>query len=211
MEPEFWLQAWETGRTPFHVDEVHAGLREDWPKLGLRPGSRVLVPLCGKSLDLDWLVLQGHEVLGVELSPIACHAVFERGGPVPAPRVEGAFSVWQRGPLTILQGDLFQLPPSLRCDAIYDRAATVALPADLRTPYAATLAGCLAPGGPMVLVTFEDPAAGDAGPPFSVGEAEVRRLYEGCFHVERVSRSPYPGDGPDRAQRVRERWRLVRR
>ena len=36
--------------------------------LGLAKGAAVLVPLCGKSLDLVWLAEQGHAVIGVELA-----------------------------------------------------------------------------------------------------------------------------------------------
>jgi Thiopurine S-methyltransferase (TPMT). len=34
----------------------------------------VLVPLCGKSLDMDWLLDAGYKVFGIELSNIAIQA-----------------------------------------------------------------------------------------------------------------------------------------
>jgi thiopurine S-methyltransferase len=68
MQPEFWHKRWASNQIGFHLPQVNPYLQRFWPALGLEEGSRVLVPLCGKSLDLLWLAHQGHEVLGVELS-----------------------------------------------------------------------------------------------------------------------------------------------
>ncbi|MGD8547546.1 MAG: thiopurine S-methyltransferase, partial [Thiohalophilus sp.] len=71
MEPDFWHERWENNLIGFHSNEVNPYLRTHWSKLSLEPAARVLVPLCGKSLDLIWLAEQGYQVVGVELSPIA--------------------------------------------------------------------------------------------------------------------------------------------
>jgi len=80
MTPEFWHQRWQHGETGWHQDEVNLHLQEHWPRLGVRPGEKVFVPLCGKTLDLLWLAGQGLQVLGVELSPIAVEAFFGENG-----------------------------------------------------------------------------------------------------------------------------------
>lgn len=54
--------------------------------LDLAQGSRVFVPLCGKSLDMIWLAQQGHEVIGVELSPVAVEDFFRENGLNPVQR-----------------------------------------------------------------------------------------------------------------------------
>src|SRR5690606_22020225 len=70
MHADFWLERWREGRTHFHLERVTPLLQKYWPGLGLPKGSKVLVPLCGKTLDMVWLAEQGHKVLGVELSPL---------------------------------------------------------------------------------------------------------------------------------------------
>ena len=76
MEKQFWLDRWEARQIGFHLPEVNAYLRRHWSALKLNAGDRVLVPLCGKSLDMLWLHEVGHGVLGVELSPIAIQEFF---------------------------------------------------------------------------------------------------------------------------------------
>lgn len=66
-------------------------------------------------------------------------------------------------------------------DAVWDRGALVAVAPDMRDRYARVVAERIAPGGRMLLVTVsydEKEAGADAGPPFSVPDNEVRRLYE---------------------------------
>jgi len=69
-----WLARWESGQTGWHEAEGNSALRKFWPRLAT--GSRVLVPLCGKTPDLLWLAQQGIEVTGVELSEVAARAFF---------------------------------------------------------------------------------------------------------------------------------------
>lgn len=74
MDHEFWHARWSSNEIGFHLPQVNPHLLEFWPTLGLPAGSRVLVPLCGKTLDMAWLMAQGHRVLGVELSRTAVEA-----------------------------------------------------------------------------------------------------------------------------------------
>lgn len=178
MLPEYWLDRWEKGRIGFHRAEANPQLVEHHPRV-LGGTIRVLVPLCGKSADLEWLVTQGHEVVGIELSEIAALAFFAERG-LRAERVErGAFVEYRRGALSIFVGDYFAATPDLTgyCDGVYDRAALIALPADLRARYVAHLPTLLAPKARLLLVTLHYDA--DGGPPFDVSPAEVERSYAG--------------------------------
>ena len=89
MDPDFWHARWEANQIGFHRDEINVYLERYWPALGLDPGSRVLAPLCGKSLDLLWLREQGHMVTGIELSRIAVQAFFEETESSPLYRSKG--------------------------------------------------------------------------------------------------------------------------
>ena len=97
MTPDFWHARWQRGEIGWHLDEIHLGLQAHWPRLGVGTSGRVLVPLCGKSMDLLWLASQGHRVLGVELSPIAVEALFREQGLIPEVTEEPPFRRYRVG------------------------------------------------------------------------------------------------------------------
>jgi len=177
MEPEFWHKRWSTNQIGFHASEVNPYLQRFWPQMGLGPGSQVLVPLCGKSLDLLWLAHQGHSVLGVELSEKAITDFFDEHQLKPSVSEKGDFKVFRAGDIEIRCGDFFALAPDdlLDCVALYDRAALIALPAQMRERYTAHLQNIL-PRCAGLLVTLEYSQAEMPGPPFSVSHDEVQRL-----------------------------------
>ncbi|WP_432696828.1 thiopurine S-methyltransferase [Marinobacterium sp. YM272] len=187
MEHDFWHQRWQENRIGFHQAEINPWLQKYWSKLRFEPGCRVLVPLCGKSKDMLWLREQGHEVLGVELSDIACRDFFyEQGLDVAAVTVD-TYHRRERDGIVLLTADLFALPwESFRgVGAVYDRAALIALPPEMRRRYAERLAQRIASGVEMLLVSLE--FGGDAGPPFAVPENEIRELFEPAFTVIRLA------------------------
>jgi len=80
MRPDFWHDRWRTAQIGFHRSSVDDNLIHHWRDLSLPKAARVLVPLCGKSLDLLWLRDQGHPVVGIELSDIALQTFFVENG-----------------------------------------------------------------------------------------------------------------------------------
>ena len=198
MEPSFWEARWKEGRIGFHASETDLELMTHWASLGVAEGAQVLVPLCGKSLDMLWLREQGYRVLGVELSSIAVEAFFEENG-VPFER-DG--DTWRGDRIELICGDLFGLKASDfgSVRAVYDRAALVALPEDMRESYAGFLGSTLELGTPMLVKMIEYDQSQMQGPPFSVGASEVRRLYGGGLRYEEVLRRPMV-EGLERFQR----------
>lgn len=190
MKHAFWHQRWQEGRIGFHQQETNPWLERYWPKMKVAPGSRVLVPLCGKSLDMLWLREQGHEVLGVELSDIACRDFFLEQGVEVTPVTVDSYHRRERDGITLLTADLLELPWEVfnGIGAVYDRAALVALPPEMRRRYARRLCQRLTSGVEMLLVVLESPAEG--GPPFAVTEGEVRELFEPAFTVMRLTAEP---------------------
>jgi thiopurine S-methyltransferase len=186
MDPEFWHQRWQRKEIGFHLDHPNPRLVQHWDALTLPPGSRVLVPLCGKSQDLLWLARRGHRVLGVELSPIAVAEFFAEHGLLPQRQSRGPFESLAAGDIELLCGDFLALDRELTgpVGAVYDRAALVALPPPLRERYAQVLATLLSPGAEMLLVTFDYPQAQMQGPPFAVGPEQVRELYADRFSID---------------------------
>lgn len=190
MEPQFWLQRWREGRTGFHNDRVLPLLQKHWPALELPRGSRVFVPLAGKSLDMPWLAAQGHRVLGVELSELAVAQFFAENR-LEADVHESRYGVHHvAGNIELICGDAFALDAEALadCSGVYDRAALVALPPDLRARYVDELYARLPAGCRGLLVTLEYPQHEKDGPPFSVVEAEVRERFAPRWNVDVLER-----------------------
>jgi thiopurine S-methyltransferase len=185
MEPEFWHKRWTSNQIGFHLPQVNPYLQRFWPQMGLEQGSRVLVPLCGKTLDLLWLAHQGHSVLGVELSEKAITDFFLEHQLEPRVTEEGAFKVFRAGDIEIRCGDFFALglEDVADCTALYDRAALIALPAPMRERYASHLQQIL-PDCVGLLITLDYEQAEMPGPPFSVADDEVRRLLGEAWRLE---------------------------
>lgn len=179
MEPEFWLDRWREGRTNFHQNKVMPLLQKHWSDLSLPPGSRVLVPLCGKSLDMMWLASQGYEVLGVELSELAAEQFFEEHGLTPHVSEWRAGRVYRLGNIEFLCGDIFDMDPEdfQACAGVYDRAALIALPPDMRKRYVQHVYSHLPSNYRGLLITLDYPQEQLQGPPFSVPDDEVQALF----------------------------------
>lgn len=178
MHEDFWQQRWARNEIGFHLSEVNPYLQQFWPVLNVPAGAQVLVPLCGKSLDMLWLVEQGYRVLGVELAQAAVEAFFSEHGLIPEIKQVGEFRRYRSGAIEVLCGDFFSLTAAdlLQCRALYDRAALIALPAPMRERYAAHLASILPSGCAGLLVVLDYPQEQMPGPPFAVTEVEVQRL-----------------------------------
>lgn len=176
---EPWTTRWEEGRIGWHEPRGNASLRRFWQW----HGRRVLVPLCGKSVDLAWLERQDNEVIGVELSAIAARAFFEEND--IGYRVSSGGDRWSatRRRITIVCGDYFEFEED-GFDAHYDRGALVAMPAGLRLRYAAHTAGLFDAGAAQLVVTLEYDQSQADGPPFSVAADELLGYWPG---LERVS------------------------
>jgi len=180
---QFWLDSWHVGRIPFHKKHVNPDLPSYWPALNVRPKSTILVPLCGKSLDMLWLVQQGYQVIGIELSETAVLQFFKENNLSFTEEQCLGLKHYKAGFLSIWVADIFSMPASFfsSLDAIYDRAALVALPEKLRSVYAHLCVHWLKPQGSIFLKTLSYNQQEFVGPPYSVLTEEVASLYDGTL------------------------------
>ncbi len=178
MDSTFWHDRWARNQIGFHLPGVNPYLQRHWPGLGLASGARVLVPLCGKSLDMVWLAEQGYRVLGVELSEKAVEEFFQEQHLTAQVSQRGNFKVYQADAIELWCGDFFQLRRAdvAGCTALYDRAALIALPPPMRERYVAHLQAIAPQVQDGLLISLDYEQALKAGPPFAVSDAEVRGL-----------------------------------
>jgi thiopurine S-methyltransferase len=195
VDPEFWLERWKTQDIGFHQPQFEPALDKFWSRLALPAGARVFVPLCGKSLDMQWLADSGFAVIGSELSEQAVDEFFAERGLVPNVRREGAFTIKSSGPYEIWVGDFFALPDAAVTGvaAVYDRAALVALPAGMQKQYADKLRSLL-PGAPILLITVDYDQRQMDGPPFATSPRTVDQLFADRYErIDLVSKDVLAG------------------
>ena len=192
MEAEYWLKRWREGRTGWHRSEVMPLLVQHWSALNVPRGSRVLVPLCGKSLDMLWLAQQGMRVLGVDVSPVAIESFLAENQLHARTRGEADGTHYEitnaSGEIEIINGDAFALDPNevAQCNVFYDRAALIAMPAPMRRRLVDELYVQLPAGSAGLLITLAYPGNEMQGPPFSVDDAEVHDLFDKRWQVDRL-------------------------
>ncbi|MGB0683348.1 MAG: thiopurine S-methyltransferase [Magnetovibrionaceae bacterium] len=194
MEADFWHQRWQGNQIAFHEQGGNELLARFFGHFNLAQGKRIFVPLCGKSKDIGWLLSKGYRVCGAELSELAVEALFADLGVDPTITETGSLRHYQVEGLDIFLGDIFALTGEQlgSVDAIYDRAALVALPDDMRRDYAAHLVA-ITGAARQFLISFTYDQSLLPGPPFSVPEDMVRSLYSGAYEIDRLEEIDVPG------------------
>lgn len=177
---EFWHSKWAANNIGFHLNEENPYLVNYWSALQPKREEKVLVPLCGKSLDLTWLAMKHDSVTGVELSDIAVKAFFAEQLYTPTvASLSSHHQLYQFDEISIYSGDYFDAPLET-FDLIYDRAALVALSSDLQCRYADRTISLLKPNGRMLLMTIDYDQTEKMGPPFAINKERVEQLFSGC-------------------------------
>jgi thiopurine S-methyltransferase len=195
MEASFWHERWANNQIGWHESDFHPLLTAHFHELALPRGSRVFVPLCGKTHDIAWLLQQGYTVAGSELSELAVQQLFAELGVKPVVKEAGALRCYSASGIDVFVGDIFELHAAQLgpVAAIYDRAALVALPPQMRDRYAKHLI-MLTSRAPQLLICFEYDQNLMAGPPHSVPASEVWRQY-GATHRLTLAESRVLPDG----------------
>lgn len=184
MDLDFWFKKWEDNNIGFHESEVNSLLTGNLETINPPKNSKILVPLCGKTLDIGWLITQGYHVIGIELVERAVIQLFEELELKPeVSRIEN-ISIYSAENVDIFVGDIFDV--SIRdignIDLVYDRAALVALPEEVRIKYAAhiiNITNC----APQLLISYEYDQSAMKGPPYSIYEKDIEKYYENNYTI----------------------------
>jgi thiopurine S-methyltransferase len=179
MEISYWQSRWQKNKSGWHMRNVFPPLKKYWNRLHLNPEAAVLVPLCGKTLDIDWLVRQGHYPIGVDVSEIALKEIMNRQKHPFTSTCRGSFIRYASPSMELWCGDILKIRKDWLPDihAVYDKAALIALPPPKRQQYAKRIQTLMRPGGSMLLNCFEYLPEEMNGPPFAVFTDELNQLY----------------------------------
>ena len=209
MKAQFWHQKWESNDIAFHEREANPLLVSNIDKLLLPEGARLFLPLCGKTLDIAWLLAKGYSVVGAELSELAIEQLFQELGVAPNIETQGELKRYHAPGIDIFVGDIFAISAKQlgQVDAIYDRAALVALPEEMRNKYSQHLVEISAKA-PQLVICFEYDQSVMSGPPFSIGEKEVRAHYEKHYQIQQVDRQQYYAKIKGKVAPIEEVWLL---
>ena len=209
MNPEFWHERWQKNEVGFHEGEPNTLLVRNFERADLKAGSRVFLPLCGKAYDLQWLADQGCDVVGVELSETAVADFFAQTADTVVDR-SGNLIRYRAAGIEVYVGDFFDLSAAVlgKVDAIYDRAAMVALPADTRRRYAEHLVA-ITNAAPQLLISLDYDQTQTDGPPFAVDGEEIRRLYETHYAIEHLESVEIAGPLAKRCSGRERVWKLA--
>lgn len=193
MDKSFWQQKWDKNEIGFHESAANPLLVNHFKSLGLNSGQRIFLPLCGKTLDIAWLLSQGCNVAGAELVEVATQQLFEELKVTPTITQLGEIKRYSAQNLDLFVGDIFKLTQDTlgTVDAIYDRAALVALPKEMRLNYSAHLRA-ITKNAPQLLIALEYDQSLVDGPPFSVTADEVRLHYEKNYSMKELERQFWP-------------------
>ncbi len=173
-----WKQRWEDGLIGWHKSNVYPALIKYFDRLDLKPGDQIFVPLCGGSVDMQWLADRGLIVIGCEISGKAIADFFQSVDLQPEKQQQGELICWQAGPYTLYEGDYFKLQPDDLADvkAVYDRASLIALPKEGdagRKAYVRKMRELVGDDVKTLLITLDYDQSELGGPPYSVGYEEA--------------------------------------
>jgi thiopurine S-methyltransferase len=194
MDANFWHHRWKTNDIPFHEKDTNPILVKYFKELSLNKGSRIFIPLCGKTLDIGWLLSNEYRVAGAELSQLAIEQLFTQLKMEPKISKVGELKHYNAKNIDIFVGDIFNLTKETlgAVDAIYDRAALVALPKDMRGRYTAHLME-ITNKAPQLISSFEYDQSVMEGPPFSVSNEEVKTHYKNHYALTHLASTDIPG------------------
>ena len=209
MKPDFWHERWETNNIAFHEEKPNDLLTRYFEHLNLNKGSRIFLPLCGKTRDIGWLLSNDYRVVGIELSELAIEQLFEELDIEPEISKANNLIHYTTTGLDIFVGDIFELTREQlkSVDAIYDRAALVALPEEMRIRYA-NLLKTITNNINQLLITFEYDQTQMEGPPFSISSKEVDTHYSDVYKITKLEERPVEGELKKKIDAIEHAWLL---
>jgi thiopurine S-methyltransferase len=209
MDASFWHNKWKNNEIAFHRNNPNPLLVAHIKTLSLKEGDVIFIPLCGKTLDIAWLLYNGYRVAGVELVESAIEQLFADLQIAPKISIVGEIKHYSAKNIDIYGGDIFAVSHELLgpVDAIYDRAALVALPEELRRRYTAHLIE-ITNKSPQLLIAYHYDQNIVQGPPFSISNEEVSQHYKECYNLTLIVSTDVEGGMKGKCEAKENVWLL---
>ena len=208
MSNKIWKDKWKRNDIAFHQSTSNHLLKKYISQLNISAGADILVPLCGKSLDMNILANLGYNVIGIELSNIAIKAYFEALNVKPTREKYKRFITWKYKNTEIWCGDIFDLTKKEigHIGVLYDNTSLTAFSPDIRPQYVQHFHDMLSEKNQILLITTETPDETQINSAMTIDD-EIQSLYERQYHItllhgERVI--THDPEQPDEAKRPME-------
>ncbi|MFK7849207.1 MAG: thiopurine S-methyltransferase [Rhodothermales bacterium] len=212
MDASFWFGKWERNEIGFHQPAPNPMLVNNFEALSLNKGDRVFIPLCGKTHDIGWLLSKGFRVAGVELSQVAIEQLFTSLSVTPEISKLDTLLHYSAPNIDIFVGDVFALSGEILgpVDAIYDRAALVALPKEMRMQYTPLLTNITNTASQLVVIYAYDQDV-VPGPPFSITTDELTQHYKTIYDLKLLSSEAAPNGMKGLCPATESVWLLTKK
>lgn len=192
---EDWKDAWKGNRLGWHFQCINPILEKHMDSLiGQRKNIKMFFPLCGKSVDMKWMYDLGHEVVGVEISELACRQFFTEQNieftEEDVQSVNGKVYRSKDKRISLYSFDLFLFNKDVHgtFEAVFDRGAFEAIDKIDRKKYADTMGDIMAPGGRILLTTFDYDPNEYGGPPHNIPEEDVNKYFGEVFSIKHLEK-----------------------
>ncbi|MRX28461.1 thiopurine S-methyltransferase [Kangiella sp. HZ709] len=177
MDYHFWDTCWQRASQPFHLSEAHPFLRRYLYLLDNK--EKLLLPLSGKSVDPIFLAQNNIHSTSIEFNPSAIdNFIIDSELSFKRKTFEqkkcydfGDFDIWLADFFDIETKDIGKF------SQVFDRAALVALPKELRDKYIKHLKSLLQPKATILMVTMDYEEGEMSGPPFYIAQNELTELF----------------------------------
>ncbi|KAK3732788.1 hypothetical protein RRG08_041098 [Elysia crispata] len=191
---KYWQHRYDVGDTYWMRQEAAPMLVKHYMKLNPDKKARnILLPLCGKSWDLDWLSEQDVPlVVGIDCLLGVLREFSNRSGHIwtetAVPKLGSDSVLLKRndGKMKLYSCDMLDFSPEIEgtFDAVWERGSLIILPRESVNRYVQILVSLLRSGGRILLESIEfDADAIDPGteykpfPPFPYFQEDIKHLF----------------------------------
>ena len=211
---ETWEQDWTTDKPEFHSDEVNSMLMKQHHEFTRgRKNLRILVPLCGKSLDMIWLADQGHSVVGVELIRKGIEA-FLQGNKLTCSEerislgseIQGTIFQVNEKYISLFECSIFDFSAEVaggQFDCIWDRGSMTAINVmkdERLKQYSDIMLACLKPDGRYLLEFFAPESLEGMPPTFKfISEEKLTEIFGERCTIRFLGKDKMPDESAESA------------
>ena len=152
-------------------------------------GRNVVVPNCGRSVDMIYLAQHAARVTGTGCTPMQIEQFQEEN----CLYMEFDGAAWRFDSLSLSPVPLCNLPDAQlgTVDIVYDRSAMISTAPDMRGDYLSRIDRLTRPGGRIYLMTVEFSTQRSEGP-YSISAAEVETLFGDRYTVKHLEEAHCP-------------------